>query len=488
MQNLKSVSTVLVVAFGGVLALTTPAAAQARGRSSGPVITHLNDGSNQKIKKAPQGGVINIMGRNFHKCPPPPEGVALAKFRCDHDGLKVTLAGKPVTILATDHSYITISIPQSTRPSRAARLEVTYNRKTAKTTIEIVDWKTFKASSKERASEGGGGQASKEMRILQSFKITKFSQVRTNAGNTFVVEGVAKGVPDRMEVQVKLNYQGKTIPQGTRLLRIEKDSFKTTFGPYSKLLLHGNYSLELLFELGRQSKRLKRKWVKLLSDEEQELYGRIQRREFTQVGTGPSGTVTPEDLARQKTKLQDHYLAYCNEVQELRDKIQVAVADAGRSFFKEGREYNKDQYTRWLGRMGFATTPEETDKIVKSARYATTSGHFKHREYLDFARLVVVKDLISLHEKHRKFNDQYIAPMDAKADQLGDYLLSIVLIKFQQWSQDLYKHSTLPLPETIGRVPVSPIKAPKMSRKFFDAKRRELLRQVGLGKLVKTPG
>jgi hypothetical protein len=181
-------------------------------------------------------------------------------------------------------------------------------------------------------------------------------------------------------------------------------------------------------------------------------------------------------------------LAYCNEVQELRDQIEAAVADAGRSFFKEGRDYNKDQYTRWLGRMGFATTPEEQEKIVKNARYGKSSGHFNTRDYLGFAERVVVKGLVDLHKKHRQFNDQYIAPMDAKADQLGDYLLSIVLIKFQQWSQDLYKHSQVPLPDAIGHVPVSPIKAPKMSRKFFDAKRRELLRQVGLGKLVKTPG
>ena len=81
-----------------------------------------------------------------------------------------------------------------------------------------------------------------------------------------------------MLMEVDLKYDGQTIPKGTRVISVKEEAFSTTFGPYSKKLLYGNYSLELLFQLSNQSKRLRRKWERTLHDSQRQVYGRLQRR------------------------------------------------------------------------------------------------------------------------------------------------------------------------------------------------------------------
>ncbi|RMG18182.1 MAG: hypothetical protein D6731_02715 [Planctomycetota bacterium] len=463
-----------------------PSAAWAQRRDRRPVIQRVTDGNNQPTTRAPQGGVINLVGRNFHKCPKPPEGADPKKAVCTHDELKVTVAGQKAFVVASSFDYVTIIIPNSVRPNKRVRVEVSIARQgSASTTIEVVDYKKWKVGKVEAGTESGAlgptNRQDEETRLLQSFQVLRFEQVPTNAGNTFVVEGIAKGVPDKATVQVELRYDGRTVPNGMRHIAVVGEKFKTTFGPYSKKLLYGNYSLELLFELGKQSKRLQRRWKKRLSDSQIEVYSRIQRRKYTSVGTGPGGVCTKEDRQRQASKVKSHYLVFCKEVLSLRDELYRAVADAGRSFFREGRGINEANYKRWLKQMGFVKDDAEAQQLVDNPKYGKASGYFNARAYLAFAEGTLIPGLTKLHKRHRDFNDQYIAPIDEKADTIGDWLISIILLRFQEWSKELYSRAGLEVPDVIGQVPISPVPAPKLSRKFFDAKRRELLRRVGLG-------
>jgi hypothetical protein len=470
--------------------LAAPAEAQGRrGRGDRKIgFIELLDGNGQKVTRAPQGGVLVFKGRNLHQCPKPKKdektGRPLPMPPCRHDEIKVKVGGKNATIFESTFDYVTFGIPQSTPPGKSVRVEVSVTgRGSATAKVEIVNAAEWKASAAERGSESGQGGVREnfERKALDSIKITRFEQVPTSAGNTFVLEGIAKGIPNRAEMQVDLKYDGQTIPKGTRVISVKEEAFSTTFGPYSKKLLYGNYSLELLFQLSNQSKRLRRKWERTLHDSQRQVYGRLQRRALEEHGTGPNGTVTKADRDKQAAQLKAHYLAFTTEVRKLRDDVRAVVADAGRSFFRKGREYDEAQYKTWLQRMGFASSPTKAMEINDKKKYGKASGHFNEQAYRNWAKRTLIPALQSLYKKHRSFNDQYICPMDEKADTLGDWLISIVLLRLQEWSKDLYAHSGVPLPDEIGQVPISPVKAPQLSRKFFDAKRRELMRRVGLG-------
>src|SRR5690606_25023787 len=79
----------------------------------------------------------------------------------------------------------------------------------------------------------------------------------------------------------------------------------------------------------------------------------------------------------------------------------------------------------------------------------------------------------------------YICAMDDRAQMLGDYLITGVQIRLQQHSRELYGQSKLDVPAPIQTLHLAELMTPPDdSIKFFEAKGRELLRQVGLGDLV----
>ncbi len=274
--------TATLAATLSCLYVLSPAPAQAQGAA--PVIEKILDGNGKTVTRAPQGGVIQLVGRNFHACPPPPEGVSLNDYRCKHPGLDVTIAGTKALILASTGDSVTVVIPSKAKPTPSAEVVITYKGRVTQTALEIVDGKAWKVPGGNEPCRHPRPLADPE-KHLRAFKITRFLLVRTPAGDTFVVEGIAR-VPDGMQVQLELGLDGTKIPGSKKLVPVENEAFRYAFSPYPKTeaLLPGIYSADVLFELGRQSKRRRHRWAKTLTDEEQELYGRIQRRELTRVG------------------------------------------------------------------------------------------------------------------------------------------------------------------------------------------------------------
>jgi hypothetical protein len=248
------------------------------------VIETIMDGMGKAVTRSPQGGVIQLLGKNLHACPPPPEGVSLNDYRCKHPGLDVTIAGKKTFIIATAHDSVTVIVPTQVKPTPSAQIELTYTGRSARATLEVVDAKSWNYPGKNEPLCRHPRFPDPDEH-LRAFRITRFQLVRTPVGNMFVVEGLAR-VPDRMQVQVKLAFQGTPLPRSTRLVNVKDEAFRCAFGPFPKTqeLAPGNYSADVLFELRRQSKRLRLRWVETLTEKEQDLYGRVQRREFAQVG------------------------------------------------------------------------------------------------------------------------------------------------------------------------------------------------------------
>ena len=388
-------------------------------------------------------------------------------------------------VLASTLERVTIQVHPAVKPGKRKAVSVTIKgRGTAKIKLDIVsmeDWTKSQAGSAERSSESGGSMDEKlEQDVMQRFQIEKFNMVKGGAGQTFQIEGLAKDLPDGLKVELVLMYDKREIL--TRSVPIKDGKFSATFGPYTEKMLVGNYAVEMVFALNKQSKRRIRSWLKTLKKGEVEIYKRIVRRGYTAVGgTGPKGDITAEDRARQEEELRVHVQALCDGAQVLMDELNTAYAGAARSFYKQpgASDYDKAKYIEWLVKGGYAEDTSAAERIQSKTDWASARGHFDDTAWASFGRDKLIPGLQALVEKNSAFNKQYIAAPNGRADELGQFLLSNVAKLYQKRTNDLYQQARLAPPEDIREFPFSILSAPQVSRKYFEAKKRELLKTVG---------
>jgi hypothetical protein len=489
------------------LLLAAPVVAQDRD----PAIFEVQM-NGQKATEGPLGAVLMFKGKNFHLCPqpkdpnapppgsaPPPGGQQgpAPKNACRHEDVKVKIGGAEAMLLAASPENVTFIVPQyGVSAGRVKlRLEIKGKKSTEAdfTLFTPEEWEKRSAKDKESQAgqeagapiPGAGGTSSfqpdLDEEIRGKFKITRFELKRDVGANRFEVEGVTSQLPDDFTISVVLQFEdpGQAPREiDARKVRVQKGVFTVIFGPYTKELLYGNYVATLLFELGKQSQVRARKFLGTLSDKHKEVYERIQRREYSTVGT-------EQEIADQRKKIQEHYQAFSKDCQKLLADFESAYGCAARSFFRApgGAGFEEPKYAEYLTQtLGLA--PDVVDKIKRDTRFATNQGHFKPKEYQQWGEKTFIPAILAAYQKHLDFKGRYIAPLDERADQYSDYLISIVMSLFREWSRQTYDRSKIEFPAVLDTIPINPIMSPTVSKQFFTAQRRLLLRQVGLGSVV----
>ena len=470
--------------LGALALIAAPAQAQSREPSLNRVL--FADGT--ETTSAPVGGTIYLEGRElFQELEPPKDkdGRPIRKGFNPFEGLSVKIDGTDCMVFGATLERVTVSVHPSVKPGKRKTVVVTIkSRGSANIKLDIVsmeDWSKSQAGSAERTSESGGSQDEKlEQDIMQRFQIQKFTMVKGGAGQTFQIEGIAKGLPDGLKVELALMYDKREIL--TRSVPIKDEKFSATFGPYTEKMLVGNYAVEMVFALNKQSRLRTNAWLKTLKKDEQEMYKRIVRRGYTSVGgTGPKGDITDEDRARQEEELRAHVRVLCDGAQVLMDELNVAYGGAARSFYKQpgASDYDKEKYLEWLVSGGYAADKSAAERIQSDTSWASARGHFDDEAWARFGRDKLIPGMQALVEKNAAFNKQYIAAPNARADELGQFLISNVAKLYQKRTNDLYQQARLAPPDDIREFPFSVLSAPQVSRKYFEAKKRELLKTVG---------
>ena len=506
---MKAPKLALALLFAG---LAGPAAAQDRDPTILEVL--LN---NQKATEGPIGAVLMLRGKNFHLCPDdapkagppglppeqPPPGNPKKDDKpkvCRHEEVKVRIGGTECMLLSANPEFVSFIVPHTgVSPGRTRiRLEIEKKKSTEVdfTILTLEQWE--KKSDKDKKAQIGmeegapipGQEGSAQPTVLTpaeeedirgKFGITRFELKRDVGANRFEIEGKTSDLPDGFSVSVVLQFEdpGQAPRQiDAKRVNIANKSFSVIFGPYTKELLYGNYAATLLFEVGKQGQLKARRWVSSLSDRQKEIYERIQRREYLQVGT-------PQEVADQRKLIQDHYLAYTKACQKQLDEFEAAFGCACRSFFRNpgGAGFDEARYLDYL-KQTLAIAPEVADKIKKDQRFATNQGHFKPKEYEDWATKTFIPGLQQAYQQHLDFKGKFIAPLDEKADQYADYLASIVLSLFRDWSRATYDRAKISFPSGLATVAINPITSPTVSKQYFHVQRRQLLRKVGLNSVV----
>lgn len=481
-----------------LLGLTAASAATAQDRA--PVLTEIRDGTGGAVaRRLPQGAVVQLVGRNLHKCPDPvkDENGILRQVKCSHDELTVKIDGKDMMVLPPcTFDALYVQLPPDAKPGKRTIEVSIQGRGKATIEFEVVTQEEYKKQAEELAGHElmGPQRADQAAKIRDKFQITKFQMLPGAAGARFVIEGTAGGIPDRFRVDLALQYDGRDIMN--RSVMVKDEAFATTLGPFSQKLLYGVYACEMVFSMDKQAGALVRRWERQrskagspLTDQEREVYSRVLRRELVEVGTGPQGKVTPDDRKRQTDELQAHNRELVEATRAIMRELEEAWAGAKRCTFKDPGQagYHEDKYKRWLVRADFAKDEAEAEKLAADTNYGTSSGHFKPEawEALVSGPGGLIERLKALHQKQREFATAYICAMDDRAQMLGDYLITGVQIRLQQHSRELYGQSKLDVPAPIQTLHLAELMTPPDdSIKFFEAKGRELLRQVGLGDLV----
>lgn len=475
----------LPFALLAAVAMTAPAAAQ----DSAPVIRELQI-NNLRVTAVPQGGVVTAVGRNFHQCPPLPEpqpGQPAPRNTCRHEEITVDIAGQKALLLDSSFERVTFIVPQDT-PIGKKRLKISIRgRGDATMEFEVASQLSEAQRAAQAATEGGEGATARvgvEEQIRDQFRITMFELKRDAAGARFEVAGVAGKVPDGFSMVVTLSINQRDIEQIMTTITNQggQGQFRVTFGPYTKQLLYGNYAATCLFELGKQPRVKVREFRRALKSEEAQIYDRIERREYLQVGTD-------QEVADQYAAMQNHYRQHADELGKLLTEVEKAYGASCRQHFKQPGQANYDEaaWGNYLVSMGFIPAGDQKalDAFKNDYRFATRNGHFKPDDYALWARETLLPAVTAAFKKHREFRDSTIAPIEPRGELPGDYLVSIVLENFKEYTRNLHERAKIELPEDLRMIPdVDPVPAQTISRRFFEAQKRLLLRTVGLRHLV----
>lgn len=480
------------VALVGAVALSAVAlsAAPAQAQSREPVLREVKFSDGTVVTRIPVGGIIYLEGRELFEQLEPPrdkENRRIMKGFKPFKGLKVTIEGKACPVLGSTLERITVQVHADVKPGKKRTIKVDVaGRGSAKIRVDVLsteEWKKSKEGDAERTGESGNSQSEDAERdVLSRFQIKKFTfKGKGGAGQTFQIEGEARGLPDGLKVELVLMFNKRQIRK--RSVPIKDGKFSATFGPYTEKMLVGNYAVELIFALNKQSKRRVRRWMKKINKKKLAMYKRVVRRGYASVGgSGPQGDILPEDRARQEEELQGHVKAVCTSAQVVMDLLNEAYAGAARSFFKAKGEsnYDKAKYLEWLVKSGYAADSGAAERIERDTSWASARGHFDDGAWAQFGRDKLIPALQDLVETNEKYNAQYIAPPSGKADQLSQFMVSNIAKLYQNRTGELYRRARQTPPDDIRQFPFTVMSAPQVSRKYFQAKKRELLRTVGL--------
>lgn len=464
-------------------------AAPALGQGRDPVVREVKFSDGTVVTRVPVGGIIYLEGRELFEQLEPPRDADNRPIMKGFDpfkGLKVTIDSKECPILGSTLERITIQVHADVKPGKKRTIKVDVaGRGSTKIKVDVLsmeEWQKSKEGESERTGESGTGVEEAAEKVMEKFQIRKFVfKGRGGAGQTFLIEGEAKGLPDGLKVELVLMYDKREIRK--RSVPIKDSKFSATFGPYTEKMLVGNYAVEMVFALNKQSKRRIRRWLKTISKAKLQVYKRIVRRGYTSVGgSGPQGDILPEDRARQEEELQAHVRAVCASAQTLMDGLNEAYAGAARSFFKQkgASSYDKDKYLEWLVKSSYARDSGAAERIERDTSWASSRGHFDDAAWAQYGRDKLIPALQELVNTNTRFNSQYIAPPSAKADELSQFLVSNIAKLFQKRTDELHRQARIGVPDDIRQFPFTVMSAPKVSRKYFEAKKRELLRTVGL--------
>ncbi|MBL4848111.1 MAG: hypothetical protein JKY65_21555 [Planctomycetes bacterium] len=425
-----------------------------------PTIDTIYDDLGRESGVVTPGRTFEVRGTNLYEAPADPKAKGFP-------GLSATLGGRPLAPLAASSTSLRFQValqhPERKRQSLVIRFRG--RRLTSRVDVgpspQIPDVPDSKPAPVE---------------------ITRFTSKSTGAGARFRVEGEALGLVDRMKVSLSLSLNGAEIRQ--RLVKIEGERFQTTFGPFSKRLPVGAYSVDLSFTLNMQSRSAVRTWLKALGKQERAAalvrYKQVRRRAFVNVGgTGPGGQILPVDTAPQEARLRERALASAKASEALLVGLEAKLALAQRIYFRDPKAASIDEarYLQWLVDKGHAQDRASAERLLADTSVASRRGKL---DEVAWARWVqeeihvgISKELVEL----KAFAAETLCPIDARTSALMERALGQLLEIAR--SRPLFKRAKLALPSALNSPGLGVSHVPGATPKAVRATLRELRRRVG---------
>ncbi|MCO5170601.1 MAG: hypothetical protein M9894_30075 [Planctomycetes bacterium] len=279
------------------LAVLLLGALGARAGEPPPVLEDVRaDG--RRLAAVHSGQVVELIGRDLHTCDGP---------ACRHDELAVHFGQAPVMVLASSRERVVVIAPHDL-PVGPCRARVTVlGRGTAELEVSVY----------ARESTGCPGPLDSDARDVEDVRITAVEALTDELGTHVEVACAMDRVPDGMTVTISLWLGPRELEWRSVQVTTEAGASvaRAVFGPFERPLPAGEYVARVLFELGKQPRRLGRAFRQRLPPEEASAFDRIERAARLRIGTALDADRERAQARARRLPLYDALEAALGEIE-----------------------------------------------------------------------------------------------------------------------------------------------------------------------------
>lgn len=343
----------------------------------------------------PPGSALLITGRNFTK---------------DTKKIKVEVGNQPCMVSQSSETQIYVVTNEKAKIGKG-KLVVTIGGKKAELPLEVVDPKNYKAPT----NDGDGEKAMPNFsKIIVVESLTQATN--SNGQRIFRVKGVTQKMADDFKVYIEIKFGPKSIVTGSA--KIKGNRFQYDSEAFKGEIFPGAYTVITNFSLRRQSRRLRKKWLKTMDKTDIPNYQNVLRQDFFTIG----------DKAEGKKKAAELRVKYERLLKTLRksfDDMQFAYAATARSMFRKGRKIEEKPWQDWVVKQGYVKNKNEPEPELDKLRKKKT---YLRGAYLnDSAWTKYVKDICStvkdVRQKAQKLKSSFKTPRYPDTDYVLEELV-----------------------------------------------------------------
>ncbi|MBX3466097.1 MAG: hypothetical protein KF878_04240 [Planctomycetes bacterium] len=271
----------------------------ARAGEPPPVLEEVRAVGGPTLAAVSWGDVVELIGRDMHAC----EGPA-----CRHDDLSVHFGPALAMVLASSPERVVVIVPHDL-PLGPLQVRVTVQgRGTAGLEVSVY----------ARESTGCPAPVDSDARDVEDVRITAFEALTDERGTRVEVACAMDRVPDGMTVTISLDLRGRELER--RSVQVTTGAggsvARAVFGPFERPFPAGEYVAHVLFELGRQPRRLARAFRQQLPPEEASAFDRIERAARLRIGTALDADRERAQARARRRPLYDALEATLGEIEQ----------------------------------------------------------------------------------------------------------------------------------------------------------------------------
>lgn len=411
------------------------------------------------------GGVLEIKGMNFSD---------------KISETKATVGGKPAIVLDTKVEQMHVMVPPDTSAGNVSVIVdvagVKSNKEQVKVLRNTAENREKVAKRDEMVHEGSDAtkQAGRPL-VLDK------PRAMSDRGMTGVRCAGRAIYPDGCVVVVSLALEGHIL--GYIDCEVTRGRFQGTFGPYTKRLFSGHYTVEARFEASSQTGKIRRAFKKTYKDPaERAKFASAHDREVLRVGSD-------QLVQREQEEIQAHFKRVVERLLRLLDEIEAKFSMGGRALFRDSKgSVDEAAWELWLDRRSLrGVKGKERKDYVESWRaersMLTGNNRFDEdawREWLDNSYRM---DVLALAEDNKRYVERWQVMRFHKQLLSLDDLFGQLLKLSQMRSQYLYERVGLKLHDNDIRLKGSDVLqlgASKTTPRGIERDAKHILRAVGV--------